>query len=368
MREKLVLGGNDKVKVAIAQVSPVYLDSAATAKRAVDTIAEAARAGADLILFPEAWLAGYPYWTEGWDSGLQDWARARIALRDSAVLVGDDTCAQLGRAARENRIHVVIGCNEIDDDVASSTLYNTLLFFDRSGELYARHRKLMPTFIERVFWGSGDARDLQVHETDIGRLGGLICGEHLMPLVRASMISLGEDIHVAVFPGAFALHSGPQLESPDPHGAFWGHASVRNHAFESGAFVLASCAYIDPDDVPGDFAYHDRMNLSYATGGSSIISPLGVPMVEPTTGPTILYADCEAWMIKAVKAIVDAAGHYARPDVLRLQIRTSGGWAPIGSAPVPRLRLDELARAADQHDVDLDLARQAADSLEVAVG
>src|SRR5699024_1850932 len=100
-------------------------------------------------------------------------------------------------------------------------------------------------------------------------------------------------------------------------GNFWGHASVRNHAFEAGAFVLSACSYIDTDDIADDFPYGKEMNLSYATGGSSVISPLGVPLVEPTTGSTILYAECQAWMIKAVKAIVDAGGHYSRPDVLR---------------------------------------------------
>lgn len=368
MADKLVLGGREKVRVAVAQVSPVYLNKNATTQRAVDTIAEAARGGADLVLFPEAWLAGYPYWTEGWDTDLKDWARGRIDLRDSAVLVGDDTCSELSRAARENHIHVVMGCNEIDDDPASSTIYNTLLFFDRSGELYARHRKLMPTFIERVFWGHGDARDVVVHETDIGRLGGLICGEHLMPLLRASMISLGEDIHVAVFPGAFSLHCGPQLESPDVTRSFWGHASVRNHAFEAGAFTLASCAYVDPADVAEDFPFRGRMNISYATGGSSIISPLGVPLVEPTDGATILYADCEAWMIKAVKAIVDAAGHYSRPDVLRLQLRTADGWGPIDASAMPRLRRDDLRRASDRHGVDATHSEEAADTLRVSVG
>lgn len=114
---------------------------------------------------------------------------------------GDDTCQFLGKAARENNIHLVMGCNEIDDAVASHTLYNSLLYFDRARVLYGRDRKLMPTFIERIFWSSGNADDLQVYETDIGRLGGLVCAEHLTPLVRASTISFGEDIHVGVFPG-----------------------------------------------------------------------------------------------------------------------------------------------------------------------
>ena len=141
-----------------------------------------------------------------------------------------------------------------------------------------RHRKTMPTFTERLFWGQGDASDLRVFDTDIGRLGGLICGEHLMTLVRAAMIGLGEEIHVAVFPGAFALHTGPQLEEWDAgHQAFWGHASVRAHALEAGAFVLSACGQISEADIPDDFPYKGRMNIGYAKGGSSVIAPLGIP-------------------------------------------------------------------------------------------
>lgn len=358
MQGNLVLGGRDSVTLAIAQVSPVYLDKAASAQRAVAVIAEAAHGGADLVVFPETWLAGYPYWTEGWDAPLDKWAETRVRFYDAAVVYDDDTCAQIGRAARKHRIHVVMGVNELDDSSGSKTIYNTQLFFDRNGVLYGRHRKLMPTYIERVFWGNGDGRDIQVYETDIGRVGGLICGEHLMPPIRGAMVSLGEDIHVAAFPGAFALHCGPQLESPDVGGDFWGHASVRNHAFESGSFVLAACATLDPLDVPDDFPFRDELNISYATGGSSIISPLGVPLVEPTTGNTILYAECQAWMIKATKAIVDAGGHYSRPDVVRIQIRREHGWEPVVS---PRKRRSELERAADAHEVEIDRVLEVAE-------
>ena len=267
MRTKSVLGGKEAVRVAIAQVSPVFLDLKASIVRSVDAIAEAAKGGADLVVFGETWLAGYPYWTERWGTNLGDWTGARLAFRDAAVLVGDEICDQISTAARNNNIDVVMGANEIDDVIASSTIYNTLLFFNRSGEQFGRHRKLMPTFTERMFWGVGDARDINVYETDIGRMGGLICGEHLMPLTRASMISLGEDIHIAAFPGAFALHTGPQLESPDVDGCFWGHASVRNHAFEAGAFVVAACDIIDSDDVSDSFPFKESMNISYAQGG-----------------------------------------------------------------------------------------------------
>jgi nitrilase len=244
--KKPVLGGRESVKVAIVQKAPRFLDKEASLDRAEAYIAEAAGIGAELIVFPEAWLAGYPYWTEGWDSSLQSWVGGRVAFRDAAVLAPSEDTERLGAAARRANAYVVMGCNEIDPRPEVGTIYNTLLFFDPEGRLIGRHRKTMPTFSERVFWGQGDAGDLRVFNTEIGRLGGLICGEHLMTLMRAAMIGLGEDIHIAVFPGAFALHTGPELVERDAdHSSFWGHSSVRAHAMEAGAFVLSACGIID---------------------------------------------------------------------------------------------------------------------------
>ena len=195
--KKAVLGGRDVVKVAIVQKAPRFLDKEASLTRAEGYIAEAAAGGSELIVFPEVWLAGYPYWTEGWDSPLQPWVGGRVAFRDAAVLAPSEDTERLGAAARRANAYVVMGCNEIDPRPEVSTIYNSLLFFDPEGRLMGRHRKTMPTFSERMFWGQGDAADLQVFDTDIGRLGGLICGEHVMTLMRAAMIWLGEDIHIA---------------------------------------------------------------------------------------------------------------------------------------------------------------------------
>src|SRR5699024_7706195 len=130
-----VLGGREAITVAIAQISPVYLDKAASTARAVDAIAEAAAGNADMIVFPETWLAGYPYWTEGWDSPLDTWVQTRIRFRDAAVMVGDESCHSLGEAAARHEIHVVMGVNELDDTVGSDTIYNSQFFFDRQGVL-----------------------------------------------------------------------------------------------------------------------------------------------------------------------------------------------------------------------------------------
>ena len=182
--KKRILGGREVVNVAIVQKASRFLDKEASLTLAEAYIAEAATGGAQLIVFPEVWLAGYPYWTEGWDSSLQAWVGGRVAFRDAAVLAPSEDTERLGAAARRANAYVVMGCNEIDPRPEVSTIYNSLLFFDPEGRLMGRHRKTMPTFSERLFWGQGDAGDLRLFETDIGRLGGLICGEHIMTLMR----------------------------------------------------------------------------------------------------------------------------------------------------------------------------------------
>jgi len=365
---KAVLGGRESVKVAIAQVSPAFLDRQKSVERACATIREAGRNGAELIVFPEVWLSGYPYWTEGWDSNLPQWIEGRVRFRDAALVIPSEETDQLGQAAREAGAYVVVGCNELDPRPEAQTVYNTLLFIGRDGTIMGRHRKLMPTFTERMFWGMGDASDLVVFDTDIGRIGGLICGEHLMTLVRAAMIAQGEDFHIAVFPGSFALHCGPQLEEPDTQGLFWGHSSVRAHALEAGAFVVSACGYISEDDIPDDFPYKGRMNTSYAHGGSSIIAPLGIPLAGPEFGSQVIYAECQAAMIKAWKAIIDTVGHYSRPDVLRLLVRRDSGWVPAGSSPLTRLPREAVQRAADRYEVAEELVQEVLDGVLAKLG
>ncbi len=131
------------------------------------------------------------------------------------------------------------------------------------------------------------------------------------------MITQGEDIHVAVFPGAFELHTGPWIEEPEKVGGFWGHFEVRAHALEAGAFVVSGCAVLNEMDVAAEFPYKDKMNIGYANGGSEVVAPLGIALAGPIYGEALIYAEIEAWMIKATNAIIDTMGHYARPDILR---------------------------------------------------
>jgi predicted amidohydrolase len=364
-----VLGGRSSVKVAVVQTSPVYFDREKSIERACLKIAEAASQGAELVAFTETWLSGYPYWDEGWGSNLQEWIPTRIQFYDSALLIPSEDTDVLCEAARKANAHVVIGCNELDSRQGAHTIYNTLLFIDRSGRILGTHRKTVPTFVERAVWGPGDGSDLVSYATDIGRIGGLICGEHLMPLIRARMIDQGEDFHIAVFPGAFALHTGPKLEEPDLEGKFfWGHTLTRAHAMEAGAFVLSACGYMTSGDLPETFPLRDHVNLGYAHGGSQIVAPLGIPLVPPTSGDTIIYADCQADMIKVWKAIIDTVGHYARPDIVRLQYMKSEdvSLAERAADALRRMSGKELARAAERHDLGKEKLAEAMENTALA--
>ncbi len=335
--------------MAIVQCAPAYLDREKSIARARAKIAEAGRAGAELVVFTETWLAGYPYWGEGWGSELRNWLPVRVQFYDNSLLIPSEDTEALCDAAASANAHVVIGCNEIDSRPNCHTLYNTLLYIDRSGRILGKHRKTVPTFVERAIWGNGDGTDLVSYETDIGRIGGLICGEHLMPLIRARMIEQSEDFHIAVFPGAFALHTGPKLEEADEEGKFfWGHTLTRAHAMEAGTFVLSACGYMEPADIPAEFPLRDAMNIDYARGGSQIVGPLGVPLVQPTLGDTILYHDCQAAMFKVWKAIIDTVGHYARPDIVRLEY--AAGPTTVVEA-FDRSGASDKERAAERHGV-----------------
>jgi predicted amidohydrolase len=314
-----VLGGHDCVRVAIVQTAPVFLDLDRSIDKACAKIAAAAAGGARLVVFSETWLAGYPYWDEGWNSQAEAWMEVRERFFDNALLVPSAQSARLCEAAAAHQVTVAIGCNELDSKTGSHTIYNTLLYIGSDGKVIGKHRKLMPTFVEAAFWGQGDGRDLHSHATAIGRIGGLICGEHVMTLARARMIQQGEDFHIAVYPGAFNVWSGPRLQVEDPDGShFIGYASCRAHANEAGAFVICAVGYIDAADIPADFPMRDSLNIEYARGGSMVVAPAGMPLVGPVYGDTIVYADCPAQMIKISKAIIDTNGHYARPDVLEL--------------------------------------------------
>ena len=295
---------------AAVQAPPVFLDRDATVERAVRLIEEASGEGARLVAFPEAWIPGYPSWiyhAAEWDEPRSKRTFAR--LQRNALQVPSPATDALCHAARAANAHVVIGIHELDADYSLGTIYNSLLFISDQGEILGVHRKLMPTHAERIVWGRGDGSTLHVFDTPFGRLGGLICWEHWMPLTRFAMHAKGEQVHVAAWPDADDLH---QLAS-------------RHYAFEGRCYVLCVGSYATARDLPADFELGQAMGLAeddeLLVGGSGIIGPDGSWVAEPVNGrKAIVYGEIDLGRIAEEQQALDAAGHYNRPDVFSLTV------------------------------------------------
>lgn len=303
------------VRVAAAQVKPVFLDRKATIAKGVEIILEAGRNGAKLVAFPETWVPCYPLWiygAAGWDDPVSK--RVYKQLQENSVAVPSESTDRICEAAKEAGVTVVMGINERDADFSRGTLYNSLLYVSAEGKILGVRRKLMPTHAEKLLWGQGDGSDLQVYDTPIGRVGGAICWEHWMPLNRFAMHSLGEQIHVAAWP-----------EVPELH-----HLASRHYAFEGRCFVICVGSYLRLEDVPSDFPL--RSVLADAgqfgddpdellPGGSGVIGPDGNWVVGPISGrEEIIYADIDLSLIGEEQFAFDSVGHYNRPDVFQVSI------------------------------------------------
>ena len=296
-----------KFEAAAVQAAPVFLNKKATIDKACSLIAEASRNRAKLIVFPEAYIPTYPYWfPEGhglWGKWVYSW---RELLRNSIEIPSEDT-EILCNAARKADACVVMGLNE-RDSLTQGTIYNTMLFIDRDGSILGSHRKLMPTGMERLYWGRGDGTGLNVFQTSLGRISGLICAEHFMVLPKYALFAQGEQIHCSTWPGA----PGGLKPSID--------AACRCLALEGAVWVVNSCGYITEKDVTADFRYKKDMEWT-AFGGSAIIGPRGNYVAGPVYDQeTIVYGKIDMGEIDLAKCALDMVGHYARPDVLSLKL------------------------------------------------
>ncbi len=322
-----VLGGKPNVKVAIAQISPVFMNKEKTIEKAIKYILEAGEENVDLIVFPESFIPAFPYWQEGPNDLVENFAKVNLDFQENSVLVNSDDTKKLSEAAKEADLHIVMGCTELDDRPGSRTLYNSMLYFNRRGELYGKHRKVVPTNTERCFHGMGQGGDnLLINQTDIGRIGGLVCWENHMIMMRALLACQGEEIHVACWPGYF---SGMPVEgmtvvdredkNPKSYSTSDIEIAIRCHAFETQGFVLSACAIQPKDGVPDDFPYKESTNWSWANGGSSIVDPYGCYIVEPVFDEEkLIIADLDSNLIKLAKHSFDVMGHYSRPDLVKL--------------------------------------------------
>lgn len=304
----------DLVKVGIVQASPVYLDLKASLAKAIERIEQAATKGARLIAFGETWLSGYPAWLDHCpEAALWNHEPTRevfARLRQNSITVPSRETEMLSEASGDLDVTIVIGVNErVTRGPGNGTLYNSLLTFSPEGKLINHHQKLIPTYTERLVWGQGDGKGLEAADTPLGRIGGLICWEHWMPLARQALHTSGEHVHVAVFPTVHEMH---QIAS-------------RHYAFEGRCFVLAVGLIMPALDLPTDFptpaAGAQGSDALILRGGSCIIAPDGQFVVEPVFDEEcILIAELDLEMIDKEKMVLDVTGHNHRPDVFDFKL------------------------------------------------
>ncbi|HZE71169.1 MAG TPA: carbon-nitrogen hydrolase family protein [Pyrinomonadaceae bacterium] len=302
------------LKVAIVQAAPVFMDLEASLTRAVNFIGKAAKQGARLVVFGETWLPGYPAWLD-YCPGAALWNHEPTKevfanLRRNGLVIESPETDALAKAAKDHGVVLVIGVNErVDQGPGNGTLYNSLLTFGSDGSLVNHHRKLVPTYTERLVWGQGDGNGLKAVDTSAGRMGGLICWEHWMPLARQVLHDSGEHIHIAVWPTVHEMH---QIAS-------------RSYAFEGRCFVIAAGLLMKVSDLPAQLQVvpelsdkHDHLLLR---GGSSIIGPDGRYIVEPVFDEErILIAELNLEAIDKERMTLDVSGHYHRPDLFDLRV------------------------------------------------
>lgn len=296
------------IKAAVVQAAPILFDTPKTVEKLAALTRDAAGRGANLVVFPEAFVGGYP---KGLDFGARLGSRSpegREEFRryfDSAIDLPGPEALRIGEAAREAGVHLVVGVIERD----GGTLYCSTLTYAPSGDLLYKHRKLMPTALERLVWGFGDGSTIGVVDTPIGRIGSVICWENYMPLLRVAMYAQGVELYCA-----------PTVDDRDT----W-LPTMRTIALEGRCFVISACQYFTRADGPVDYApvQGDDPATVLIRGGSCIVDPLGNVLVEPDfTGETIQLAEIDRRVITRGKYDLDVSGHYARPDVFRLSVDT----------------------------------------------
>lgn len=299
-------------KVAVVQAAPILFDKKKTINKIGELIEEASSQQAELILFPEVFLPGYP---RGLSFGTVVGSRSEdgrdqfLNYWENAIEVPGQETETLGKLAIEAKAFVVIGVTE--KDTISGTLYCSLLYFSPDGQLLGKHRKMKPTSAERILWGEGDGQDLTVHSTSHGKMGGLICWENYMPLARTALYQQGIEIYLA--PTADCRQS-------------W-QATMEHIACEGRCYVLGCNQFVTKDQYPDNMQEELKNQPSLmCSGGSVIISPLGKVLAGPLFNQEgILYADINHQEIVRSKMDFDVIGHYARPDIFEFRVKKGNG-------------------------------------------
>ena len=307
--------------VAVVQAAPVFMDLDGSMEKARGLIRDAASRGAKLVAFPEAWLPGYPAWLDCcrdaavWDHEPTKHVFARLV--ENSVVVPSPHTQALASLSREFGVVLSIGVNErVKEGPGHGTLYNSNLLVNSDGALVSCHRKIMPTFTERMIWGMGDGMSLCAADTSAGRVGGLICWEHWMPLARQVLHVSREDIHVAAWPWVKEMSL----------------VASRHYAFEGRCYVLACGGILRARDLPQELELAENLQLEpdalILRGGSAIIGPDGKIIAGPIfNDETILTAEIDFSAITRESLTLDVTGHYARPDIFDLRLKSA---KPVG--------------------------------------
>lgn len=296
---------NRKVRAAAVQIAPDMESATGTLAKVCQAIVDAAKQGAELVVFPETFVPYYPYFSfvrPPFAAGPE-----HLLLYERAVTVPGPITDAVSAAARSHGVVVVLGVNERDH----GSLYNTQLVFDANGELVLKRRKITPTYHERMIWGQGDASGLKVVDTAVGRLGALACWEHYNPLARYALMAQHEEIHCAQFPGSMVGQIfADQME-----------VTIRHHALEAGCFVVNATGWLTDEQI---IAITPDQKIQKALRGgccTAIVSPEGALLAEPLrSGEGILIADLDMALVTKRKRMMDSVGHYARPELLSLVI------------------------------------------------
>lgn len=302
----------DSLTIGLAQIAPVWLDRARTMSKILEQVPAAKEAGCQLLAFGEALLPGYPFWIERtngavFNSPMQKEIHAHYM--DQAVQIEAGHLDALCEAAKENAINVVLGCIERPVDRGGHSLYASLVYIDSNGTIQSVHRKLMPTYEERLTWSPGDGHGLRVHRLGAFTVGGLNCWENWMPLARAALYGQGEDLHIAIWPGG--IHNTKDI--------------TRFIAMESRSYVVSvsgfMCASDFPKNTPHLCTILENSPDMLANGGSCVAGPDGKWIVEPVVGEEkLIVATLEHKRVREERQNFDPAGHYGRPDVTQLKV------------------------------------------------
>jgi nitrilase len=304
--------GSDVLKVAVAQIAPVWLDRAATLEKVASFISDAGDIACDLVAFGEALVPGYPFWIERTDGARFNNPKQKAMFAhylDQGVVVERGDLDEIAGVCNQKNVAAYLGVMERAGDRGGHSLYCSLVYIDRDGIIRSVHRKTQPTYEERLAWAPGDGHGLVVHGVGPFRVGGLNCYENWMPLVRAALHAQGEDLHVAVWPGG--MHNTVDV--------------TRFLAIEGRSYVISACGLMRPSDIGVDVPFRDELvedaPAFFATGGSSIAAPNGEWVVQPLAQrEELVVAELDHARVREERHNFDLAGHYSRPDITQLTV------------------------------------------------